>query len=83
MSAADLFEWITLLVSMPFAAALVFFRLVTALYVFIDAKDRSKNLWFALLLTGAVFFCYWPISFLAYLTCTALLDRKANASCAG
>ena len=80
MSAADLFEWVTILVMVPLASILVFFQVVTALYVYIDAEERSKSRLFAALLAAAVAFCYWPISFLAYIACTVLLDRRPQVA---
>lgn len=80
MSAADLFEWLTVLVMVPIASVLVFFQIVTALYVYIDAEERSKSRLFAALLAAAVAFYYWPISFLAYIACTVLLDRQPRTA---
>ena len=81
MPSNDVVEWLQLMLSLPLAALLVFFRLITALYVYIDAEQRSKNRLMAVGFTLMVTLFYWPIGFFAYLACTALIDRvprKAN-----
>lgn len=80
MSAADFFEGVMLLVMAPVATILFFFRIVTALYVYIDVEERSKSRLFAASLAAAVALCYWPISFLAYIACTVVLDRRPQAT---
>lgn len=76
MSAADFIEWMGVLIAAPLGTLMLFFQIVTALYVNFDAEQRSRSRLFAGLLAAAVAFCYWPISFLAYLGCTAALDHR-------
>ncbi len=76
MSAADFFEWLTVLVMAPIATATVLFWLGTTLFVYFDAKARSRNRTFSALLAVAIGLSYWPIGFLAYLACTASFDRR-------
>lgn len=81
MSSNDLVEWLQLMLSLPLAAFLVFFRLITALYVYVDAEERSKSRLLAAGFTLMVALFYWPIGFFVYLACTAMIDRgprKAN-----
>lgn len=80
MSAGDFFEWLTVLVAAPLATLAMFFRAVTALFVYMDAAERSKSRFLAVLLAVAVAWFYWPISFLAYLVGTALLDRRPRTT---
>jgi hypothetical protein len=80
MSEADFFECVSLLVMAPIATILFFFRIVTTLYVYIDAEERSKSRLFAAALAAAVALCYWPISFLAYIACTVLLDQQPQVN---
>jgi hypothetical protein len=83
MFTADFFEWLTVLVMALIATAAVVFWLATMLYLYFDAKARSKNRAFSALLTVAVGLSNWPISFLAYLACTAILDRRSLGQSAG
>lgn len=76
MSMSDFFEWVTVLVMAPIGTLAFFFLAVTVLYVYIDAEKRSRSRVFAALLALAVALSYWPISFLAYIGCTAVLDRR-------
>ena len=76
MSAADFVEWITVLLVAPLAAIVVCFRALTALYVYFDVEKRTNNRAVSLALSVAVFLCYWPVSFFAYLGCCVLLDRR-------
>lgn len=75
MSSNDVAEWLLLMLSLPLAEFLVFFRLITALYVYIDAEQRSKNRFMAVGFTLMVTLFYWPIGFFAYMACTAVIDR--------
>jgi len=77
MSAADFFEWLTVLIVAPIATAAVLFWLGTMLFVYFDAKTRSKNRAFSAILAVVMTLSYWPISFLAYLACTAIFDRSS------
>jgi len=77
MSAADFFEWLTVLVMIPIAAIAFLFLLGSTLYVYFDTQVRSKNRAFSAALAIAVALACWPISFLAYLACTAIFDRRS------
>ncbi|MBC7815422.1 MAG: hypothetical protein IAG10_00820 [Planctomycetaceae bacterium] len=57
-----------------------FFRFVTALYVYFDVEERSRNRVFAALFALAVAIFYWPISFVAYIACTVILDRRRQSA---
>jgi hypothetical protein len=48
----------------------------TGLYVYFDAERRSQSRAFAAGLAIAVSLCYWPISFLMYIACTVVIDRR-------
>ena len=81
MSSADFFEWLTLMLMIPVSTAVVIFRFVTAFYVYFDTEERSKSRVLAAGIAIAVFWCYWPISFLAYIACSVMRDRR-RAECA-
>ena len=76
MSPGDFWEWVSVLTMAPVAAAVLFIRIVTALYVFVDVQERSHSRPLSMLLAVAVGMFYWPMSFLAYLGCTVALDRR-------
>ena len=76
MSMADFIEWMTVLLMAPIATFTVFFFVITLLYVYIDAEERSRSRLFASALAFAVGFSYWPISFIAYIAGTVILDRR-------
>lgn len=73
---ADFIEWIAVLVMIPVATFAFVFRVATAFYAYLDAAKRTGNRVFAAAIAVAVFFCYWPISFLAYIACTVCIDRR-------
>jgi hypothetical protein len=81
MSMGDLMELLSVLAAIPLATGLCFFWIVTAGYVYFDAEHRARRSLFAAALALAVSFFYWPISFLAYLACTAIIDRRPAAKC--
>lgn len=76
MSQAGFFEWLSVLVMIPVAVLTLLFLVVTLLYVYFDAERRTNSRLLAALLAIAIVMRYWPISFLAYLVCTAMLDRR-------
>ena len=78
MGLADFFEWLGILVSIPLTLAWYAFVLVTCLFVYFDAQERSKSSLFALGLALATGLAFWPLSLFAYLACTSLLDRGAT-----
>ncbi|HWL09257.1 MAG TPA: hypothetical protein VNQ76_12695 [Planctomicrobium sp.] len=75
MSAVDYFEWIRFLM-IPMAVIALFFLVITSLYVYFDAEKRSGSRLFSVILTVSLALSHWPISFLVYLACTAILDRR-------
>lgn len=76
MSSGDFIELISVLLAVPLAAGAWLFWIVTTLYVYFDVERRSKSRLFAAAFAMAIAMYYWPISFLAYLACTASLDRR-------
>ncbi|MDB5336217.1 MAG: hypothetical protein JWN70_1836 [Planctomycetaceae bacterium] len=76
MSSGDFMELISVLGSVPLATCAWFFWIVTTYYVYLDVERRSKSRLFAVAFAIAIATYYWPISFLAYLACTASLDRR-------
>src|SRR5690606_612383 len=72
----DLFEMLSIWVSLPFAVLAAGFWIATSLYVYFDAEARTRNRLFAACLVAAITVAYWPISFLAYVVCVASLDRR-------
>ncbi len=76
MSSGDFMELMSVLVSVPLATITWFLWIVTTYYVYLDAERRSKSRLFAVAFAIAIAMYYWPISFLAYLACTASLDRR-------
>jgi len=76
MTAGDFFECVTLVVLAPIATLMFLFLIATSLYVYFDTEERSSSHILAFLLTAATALCYWPISFLAYLVCTNILDNR-------
>lgn len=83
MSQSDFAEWLTLMLVLPLAAFATFFWLLTALYVYIDTEQRTKSRLLAAGFALMVATYYWPISFLAYLACTAVVDRRQSKCRAG
>ena len=78
MSSGDVWELVTLWLSMPIAFMVIVFWFSSALYVYIDACPRSKSRLFAALLAVAVAWSYWPASFLVYLVVTIKLDQRSR-----
>ncbi|MCC7419606.1 MAG: hypothetical protein IT428_04960 [Planctomycetaceae bacterium] len=77
MYANDFFEIICLLLIAPIATLLFAFRLLTGLYVYLDAQSRSHNRLLAGLLAASVTFLSWPAGFFAYFALTVVLDRRS------
>ncbi|WP_442483818.1 hypothetical protein [Aeoliella sp. SH292] len=71
----DLFETLSIWVSLPFAVLAAVFWIATSLYVYFDCETRTRSRLFAACLVVAITVAYWPISFLAYVVCVASLDR--------
>lgn len=65
-----------LIVAIPFSVVAIFFLIFTALYVYLDVEIRTKSRFVAAVVAIAVTLCYWPLSFLNYIVCTAVLDRE-------
>lgn len=71
----DLFETLSIWVSLLFAVLAAVFWIATSLYVYFDCGTRTRSRVFAACLSAAVMVAYWPLSFLAYVVCVASLDR--------
>jgi hypothetical protein len=81
----DLFELLSIWVSLPFAVLAAGFWIATSLYVYFDCESRTRSRLFAACLVAAITVAYWPMSFLAYLVCVSSLDRgrERNRSAGG
>ncbi|MCO6044428.1 hypothetical protein NG895_10975 [Aeoliella sp. ICT_H6.2] len=78
MSPADLYEWLTVMFRVPFAALAMAFLVATCLYVYVDARPRTGSRLCAVCLAVAVAVAYWPLSFFAYIACIASVDRRRS-----
>jgi hypothetical protein len=76
MSVADFLEWMTVLVMIPVGTFAFVFWVATAIFVYFDAKVRSKSRIFAVGLAIAGALSYWPLSYLTYFVCTIVIDRS-------